>query len=72
MKKKQEKDLEALKAKVVTDATNLVMEQFVDQLMKEFGVVDPRTENYCERQVFHQLWRALNEAEWAVAERAMV
>ena len=72
MNDKQRKELDAAKTAVITDATNLVMEKFVDLMMKEYGVVDPRTENFCERQVFHQLWRALDESEWAVSQRAMI
>ena len=72
MNDKKRKELDAAKAEVVNDATNLVMDKFIDLIMKEYGVVDPRSKNFCERQVFHQLWRALDESEWAVSQRAMI
>jgi len=50
----------------------MIMSEYVNTMMKLYGVTDQRTGKYCEHQVFHQLWRALDEAEWAVSERAII
>jgi len=72
MNQKQINELADTRAEIVTNATKMIMSEYVNTMMKLYGVTDQRTGKYCEHQVFHQLWRALDEAEWAVSERAMV
>jgi hypothetical protein len=72
MNDNKREEFDAVKSAAVIDATNIVMKQVVDLLMKEYGVDDHRTKGFCETQVFNGLWRALNEAEWAIHNRANV
>ena len=72
MNQKQINELAEARVEIVTNATKMIMSEYVNTMMKLYGVTDQRTGKYCEHQVFNQLWMALDEAEWAVSERAMI
>jgi hypothetical protein len=65
-------DITKRKAAACTSAADKVMNDFIYDLMLEYKVNDPKTAEYCANRLNIAIWRALDEVEWAVSERAMV